>query len=377
MALHERRRRSRATTFARPRRRRRSRAAARAVPVRGGDAASHRARQRPLVAGAVVARRAAGGRDASGAVRDAARPTSPRAAAAPAADAVRRSEHRVLRGRRRASRSRRRPSSPSRLHVLSSPCPARRRRSCRRAFVIDVGEQSQVVDRRELRGRRRRSRVHQRGDATSMLGAGRGASITSSCSASRRRRSIWRACSSRLGPREHVHVARDHVRRPHRAQRHRRDARRRGRRVHAERPVRRRRRQRSSTRTRRSTTRSRTARATSSTRASWPARRARSSTARSSSGQDAQKTDAKQTNKALLLSDDAQINTKPQLEIFADDVKCTHGAAIGQLDEDALFYLRARGIGASEARNMLIHAFAGEVLDGIHDRRRARARRCA
>jgi Fe-S cluster assembly protein SufD len=80
---------------------------------------------------------------------------------------------------------------------------------------------------------------------------------------------------------------------------------------------------------------------------------------------DAQKTDAKQTNKALLLTDTAQVNTKPQLEIFADDVKCTHGAAIGQIDEDALFYLRARGIGVLEARNLLIHAFAGEVLDGI------------
>jgi Fe-S cluster assembly protein SufD len=80
---------------------------------------------------------------------------------------------------------------------------------------------------------------------------------------------------------------------------------------------------------------------------------------------DAQKTDAKQTNKALLLTDEAQINTKPQLEIFADDVKCTHGAAIGQLDEDALFYLKARGIGALEARNMLIHAFADDVLNGI------------
>ena len=76
--------------------------------------------------------------------------------------------------------------------------------------------------------------------------------------------------------------------------------------------------------------------------------------------QDAQKTDAKQTNKALLLSDDAQINTKPQLEIFADDVKCTHGATIGQLDEDAMFYLRARGIATSTARNLLIHAFAGQ-----------------
>jgi Fe-S cluster assembly protein SufD len=80
---------------------------------------------------------------------------------------------------------------------------------------------------------------------------------------------------------------------------------------------------------------------------------------------DAQKTDAKQTNKALLLSGDASINTKPQLEIFADDVKCTHGAAIGQLDPDQLFYLRARGIGVEDARNMLIHAFASDVLNGI------------
>ncbi len=88
---------------------------------------------------------------------------------------------------------------------------------------------------------------------------------------------------------------------------------------------------------------------------------------------DAQKTDAKQTNKALLLSDESGINTKPQLEIFADDVKCTHGAAIGQLDADQLFYLRARGIGQLDARNMLIHAFASDVLNGIkHDAVRAR-----
>ena len=80
---------------------------------------------------------------------------------------------------------------------------------------------------------------------------------------------------------------------------------------------------------------------------------------------DAQKTNAKQTNRALLLSDDALINTKPQLEIFADDVKCTHGAAIGQLDEDALFYLRARGLTYYEARDMLIHAFAGEILERV------------
>jgi Fe-S cluster assembly protein SufD len=81
--------------------------------------------------------------------------------------------------------------------------------------------------------------------------------------------------------------------------------------------------------------------------------------------QDAQKTDAKQTNRALLLTDGATINTKPQLEIFADDVKCTHGAAIGQLDDEAIFYLRARGLTFAEARDMLIHAFAGHVLDGV------------
>ena len=77
---------------------------------------------------------------------------------------------------------------------------------------------------------------------------------------------------------------------------------------------------------------------------------------------DAQKTDAKQTNKALLLSDTAQVNTKPQLEIYANDVKCTHGAAVGQMDEDALFYLRARGLPIDEARRLLIQAFAGDVL---------------
>jgi Fe-S cluster assembly protein SufD len=81
--------------------------------------------------------------------------------------------------------------------------------------------------------------------------------------------------------------------------------------------------------------------------------------------EDAQKTDAKQTNRALLLSDEALINSNPQLEIFADDVKCTHGAAIGQLDEEAMFYLRARGLTERDARYMLIHAYAGEVLAGI------------
>ena len=81
--------------------------------------------------------------------------------------------------------------------------------------------------------------------------------------------------------------------------------------------------------------------------------------------QDAQKTDAKQTNKTLLLSDDATINTKPQLEIFADDVKCTHGATIGQLDEDAIFYLRARGLTSSRRATLLIYAFAGEIIDRV------------
>ena len=80
---------------------------------------------------------------------------------------------------------------------------------------------------------------------------------------------------------------------------------------------------------------------------------------------DAQKTDAKQTNKALLLSEDAQINTKPELEIFADDVKCTHGATVGQLDADALFYLRARGLGLEQARSVLVHAFASDLLNHI------------
>lgn len=83
---------------------------------------------------------------------------------------------------------------------------------------------------------------------------------------------------------------------------------------------------------------------------------------------DAQKTDAKQSNKNLLLSEDAVINTKPQLEIYADDVKCTHGATIGQIDPEALFYLRSRGIGREEARSLLTYAFANDVLERINDR---------
>jgi Fe-S cluster assembly protein SufD len=79
----------------------------------------------------------------------------------------------------------------------------------------------------------------------------------------------------------------------------------------------------------------------------------------------AQKTDAKQTNKNLLLSDDATADTKPQLEIYADDVKCTHGATIGQLNDESIFYLRSRGIDTATARRMLIHAFAGEIIERI------------
>ena len=81
----------------------------------------------------------------------------------------------------------------------------------------------------------------------------------------------------------------------------------------------------------------------------------------------AQKTDAKQTNRNLLLSDDAQIDTKPQLEIYADDVKCTHGATIGQIEEDALFYLRSRGIDEASARKLLLLAFASECLDRMKE----------
>ena len=80
---------------------------------------------------------------------------------------------------------------------------------------------------------------------------------------------------------------------------------------------------------------------------------------------DAQKSDAKQTNKNLLLSGNAMVNTKPQLEIYADDVKCSHGSTIGQLDADALFYLRSRGLGLDEARSLLSFAFASDVVGRI------------
>lgn len=81
--------------------------------------------------------------------------------------------------------------------------------------------------------------------------------------------------------------------------------------------------------------------------------------------QEAQKTVAFQQNNNILLSEDAVVNTKPQLEIWADDVKCSHGCTAGQLDEEALFYLQTRGIGKEKAKGLLLYAFAGEVLDNI------------
>jgi Fe-S cluster assembly protein SufD len=80
---------------------------------------------------------------------------------------------------------------------------------------------------------------------------------------------------------------------------------------------------------------------------------------------EAQKTDAIQRNRNLLLSREALVNTKPQLEIYADDVRCTHGATVGQVDEDAVFYLRSRGIPLDEARSLLVRAFSSEILDSI------------
>jgi Fe-S cluster assembly protein SufD len=83
--------------------------------------------------------------------------------------------------------------------------------------------------------------------------------------------------------------------------------------------------------------------------------------------QDAQKTNAFQQNNNILLSEDAIVNTKPQLEIWADDVKCSHGCTVGQLDEEALFYLQARGIDKTQAKGLLLYAFAGEVLEKIEE----------
>ena len=80
---------------------------------------------------------------------------------------------------------------------------------------------------------------------------------------------------------------------------------------------------------------------------------------------DAQKTDAKQSNPNLILSTGALAHTRPQLEIYADDVKCTHGATVGRLDDEALFYLRSRGLSGTEARNLMIASFAGEVVERL------------
>ena len=82
---------------------------------------------------------------------------------------------------------------------------------------------------------------------------------------------------------------------------------------------------------------------------------------------DAQKTDSQMTNRNLLLSDNAKIKTNPQLEIYADDVKCSHGATSGQLDSEALFYFRSRGISEKDALQLLISGFAGEILEKIKD----------
>ena len=80
---------------------------------------------------------------------------------------------------------------------------------------------------------------------------------------------------------------------------------------------------------------------------------------------DAQKTDAQQTDKNLILSDQAEVDSKPSLLIYADDVKCGHGATAGHLDDDTLFYMRSRGLDPETASRMLIHAFASEVIDTV------------
>lgn len=82
---------------------------------------------------------------------------------------------------------------------------------------------------------------------------------------------------------------------------------------------------------------------------------------------DAQKTNAYQSNKNILMSEDATVNTKPQLEIYADDVKCSHGSSTGVIDPEQLFYLRSRGIRTEKAQSLLLQAYAGEILDFIKD----------
>jgi Fe-S cluster assembly protein SufD len=83
---------------------------------------------------------------------------------------------------------------------------------------------------------------------------------------------------------------------------------------------------------------------------------------------DAQKTNAYQTNANILASDDATMNTKPELEIYADDVKCSHGTTTGQLDEQAMFYLRARGMSPDSARKLLTTAFINDVLNKVENK---------
>ena len=114
-----------------------------------------------------------------------------------------------------------------------------------------------------------------------------------------------------------------------------------------------------------STTPNRTATATSCTRAFWTIVPRVSFNGKIYVHPDAQKTDAKQSNRVLLLSDDAVIDTKPQLEIYADDVKCTHGATVGQIDETAMYYLRSRGISEDLARSLLVYAFANEIASAL------------
>ena len=84
--------------------------------------------------------------------------------------------------------------------------------------------------------------------------------------------------------------------------------------------------------------------------------------------QNAQKTNAFQSNKNILLTNDATVNTKPQLEIWADDVKCSHGCTTGQIDQDALFYLQARGIRKDKAMAILLQAFASDVLENLENK---------
>ena len=178
---------------------------------------------------------------------------------------------------------------------------------------------------------------------TEVVAARTPCSITTRCRRRASTRSTSRACTSMRRAARTFSSHSFALGGKHGPERHRRRARRRRRRVHAERPLSRRRR---APRRQSHDDRSREAALPEPRGLQGHHRRQgpRGVQRQDHRPQDAQKTDAKQTNRALLLSDDATINTKPQLEIFADDVKCTHGAAIGQLDEDALFYLRARGL---------------------------------